>query len=222
MATPTAPAHIALLDDHPLFRQGLRYILESLPYVEAVHETAELPELLTVCRQRVPDILLLDLQMPNIDGSEVAQQLLSEFPQLKIIVLSMFSADKYINQMIKLGARSYLPKDSTQEQLIQAIEDVLTTGYYFTPRISRALVRGVQHPTRQLATKLPGLVQFTTREEEVLQLICQGRTAAEIANQLFISRRTVEGHWHKLLEKSGAPNVVGLVVFAAKHGLLDA
>ena len=221
MATPTAPAYIALLDDHPLFRQGLRYILQSLPYVDAVAEAAELPALLAICRERLPDVLLLDLQMPQMDGPEVAQLLLAEFPELKIIVLSMFSADKFITQMIKLGARSYLPKDANQEELIHAIEEVLTTGYHFTPRISRALVRGVQQPTRHHATKLPELVQFTPREEEVLRLICEGRKAAEIADQLFISRRTVEGHWQKLLEKTRAPNVAGLVVFAAKRGLLD-
>lgn len=220
MATPTAPAHIALLDDHPLFRQGLRYILESLPYVATVTECAELPELLASCRQRLPDVLLLDLQMPNMDGPEVAKLLLAEFPDLKIIILSMFSADKYITQMMKLGARSYLPKDATQEELIQAIEEVLTTGHHFTARMSRALVRGVQNPTRKNTINLTVLVEFTPREEEILRLICQGQTATEIAASLGLSRRTVEGHWQRLLEKTGAANVVGLVVYAARNGLL--
>jgi DNA-binding NarL/FixJ family response regulator len=219
MPTPTAPARIALLDDHQLFRQGMRYILQALPYVEEVLEASKVDELLTICRERLPDVVLLDLQMPDTTGPEVAQLLLKEFPEVKIIVLSMFSADQFITQMIKLGARSYIPKDADQEQLIQAIEEVLTTGYHFNPRISRALMREVQQPTRA-STKLPELVQFTPREEEVLRLICEGRTAAEIAAQLFISRRTVEGHWQKLLEKTEAPNVVGLVVYAARHGLL--
>lgn len=221
MPTPTDPVHIAMLDDHPLFRQGMRYILQALPYVESVSEAAELPELQAICRQRLPDVLLLDLQMPNIDGPEAARLLLQEFPNLKIIVLSMFSADKYITQMMKAGARSYLPKDVDQEQLRQTIEEVLTTGFHFTPRISRALVRGVQHPERTPTPKMPDLVQLTTREHEVLRLICQGRTAADIAEQLFISRRTVEGHRQKLLEKTSAPNSAGLVVYAARHGLID-
>jgi two-component system response regulator DegU len=221
MPTPTFPVQIALLDDHPLFRQGMRYILQSLPYVESVSEAAELPELQATCRQRLPDVLLLDLQMPNIDGPEAARLLLQEFPDLKIIVLSMFSADKYITQMMKAGARSYLPKDVDQDQLRTTIEEVLTTGFHFTPRISRALIRGVQHPERTPTPKMPDLVQFTTREHEVLRLICQGRTAADIAEQLFISRRTVEGHRQKLLEKTSAPNSAGLVVYAARHGLID-
>ena len=221
MAPLSTPAHIALLDDHPLFRQGLRFILEPQPYVAKVTETAEFAGLLALCRQQLPDLLLLDLQMPNVDGVQAAQQLLDEFPDLKIIVLSMFSADKYITQMMRLGARSYLPKDVSQDQLLHAIEDVLTSGYHFTPRISRALMRGVQQPARPRPSTLPEAVPLTQREHEVLRLICEGRTAAEIADLLFISRRTVEGHWQKLLGKTASPNVVGLAVYAARHGLLD-
>ena len=211
-----------MLDDHPLFRQGMRYILQALPYVESVSEAAELPELQVICRQRLPDVLLLDLQMPNIDGPEAARLLLQEFPDLKIIVLSMFSADKFITQMMKLGARSYLPKDIDQQQLTQALEDVLTTGHHFTARISRAMLQGVQQPTRPASHLLTEEVQFTPRELEVLRLICQGLTAADIAEQLLMGRRTVEGHRQRMLEKTGSANVAGLVVYAVRHGLLDA
>lgn len=220
MSASIAPAHIALLDDHPLFRQGLRYILAPLPYVAEVTETATFDELLAVCRCRLPDLLFLDLQMPGIDGMQVAHLLLDEFSELKIIVLSMFSADKYISQMMRLGARSYLPKDVPQDELLFALQQVLATGYHFTPRISRALTRDLQQPTRAWPKMLAETVQLTTREQEVLHLICEGCTAAEIAERLVISRRTVEGHWHRLLEKTGTPNAVSLAVFAARHHLL--
>ena len=221
MTTLTAPVRIALLDDHTLFRQGLRFILEPLPYVASISEAAAFDALLAQCRTQLPDLLLLDLQMPQVDGVQAAQLLLEEFPELRIIVLSMFSADKFITQMMRLGVRSYLPKDSSEDQLIHAIEEVLATGYHFTPRISRALMRGVQQPIRPKSTLQPETVPITQREQEVLRLICDGRTAAEIADLLFISKRTVEGHWQKLLEKTGTPNVVGLAVYAARHGLLD-
>jgi two-component system response regulator DegU len=216
------PVQIALLDDHPLFRQGMRYILQSLPFVESVVEAGTYAELLALCRQRLPDVLLLDLQMPGMDGPEVAERLLAEFPSLKIIVLSMFSADKFITQMMKLGARGYLPKDVGQQELTQALESVLTTGNYFSERVSRALVRGVQQPTRQPSTTLlTEEVHFTKRELDVLRLICEGRTTAEIAEDLFLSNRTVDGHRQRLLEKTGSPNVASLGVYAVRHGLLD-
>jgi two-component system response regulator DegU len=223
MATVDFPVQIALLDDHPLFRQGMRYILQSLPFVESVVEAGEYAELLALCRQRLPDVLLLDLQMPGMDGPEVAERLLAEFPGLKIIVLSMFSADKFITQMMKLGARSYLPKDVNQEELTQALQAVLTTGNYFSERVSRALMRGVQQPTRQAAASLllTEEVHFTKRELDVLRLICEGRTTAEIAEDLFLSSRTVDGHRQRLLEKTGSPNVASLGVYAVRHGLLD-
>ena len=217
-ALPTA-VRIALLDDHALFRQGMRYILQSLPYVEAVTEAATLDELLPAFRQQLPDILLLDLQMPHMDGPEVAQVLLQEFPELKIIVLSMFSADKFVTQMMRLGVRSYLPKDVTSEQLICAIEDVLTTGRHLTTHLSQALVRGEQQPARQVLTELPSKFRLTQREKEVLQLIGQGYTGPDIAVQLHISPRTVEWHRQSLLDKTGASNVAGLVAFASRHDL---
>ena len=222
MATIDFPVQIALLDDHPLFRQGMRYILQALPYVESVVEAGTYAELLTLCRQRLPDILLLDLQMPGMDGPEVAQHLLAEFPGLKIVVLSMFSADKFITQMMKLGARSYLPKDVDQAQLSQALENVLTTGHHFTERISRAMLQGVQQPTRPAPLLLTEEVHFTPRELDVLRLICQGLTTADIAEQLLMGRRTAEGHRQRLLEKTGSANVAALVVYAVRHDLLDA
>jgi DNA-binding NarL/FixJ family response regulator len=221
MNTPLAGIHVALLDDHPLFRQGLCHLLQDLPYVETITETANLPELLVVCRQRLPDVLLLDLQMPEHDGGEVAQVLLKEFPELKIIVLSMFAADKYITQMMKLGARSYLPKDATQSEITHAISEVLTTGYYLTARISRAVTRGIQEPTRKRSSSLFDPIYFTPREKEVLRLMCQGLTNLNIAEKLFISSRTVEGYRQRLLEKTESSNTASLIVYAVKNGFVE-
>jgi DNA-binding NarL/FixJ family response regulator len=217
MEAPLAGIHVALLDDHALFRQGMRYLLQSIPYVEAVTETAELPELLAVCRQRLPDALLLDLQMPQLSGDEVARLLLREFPDLKIIVVSMFSADKYITQMMQIGARSYLLKDANTQELVETLTGVLTTGYHLTPRITRAMGRG---GPRTPAAPLFGSVYFTAREKEILRLICQGFTNPAIAEKLLISIRTVEGHRQRLLEKTDSPNVASLIVYAAKNGFI--
>jgi DNA-binding NarL/FixJ family response regulator len=220
MEAPLAGIHVALLDDHALFRQGMHYLLQSIPYVEAVTETAELPELLAVCRQRLPDALLLDLQMPQLSGDEVARLLLQEFPDLKIIVVSMFSADKYIAQLMQLGARSYLLKDANTQELVETLTGVLTTGYHLTPRISRAMGRGGPRTPARPAPPLFGSVYFTAREKEILRLICQGFINPAIAEKLFISIRTVEGHRQRLLEKTDSPNVASLLVYAAKNGFI--
>ncbi|GAA4363986.1 hypothetical protein GCM10023185_33100 [Hymenobacter saemangeumensis] len=111
-------------------------------------------------------------------------------------------------------------KDATAEQLIQALEDILQKGYHFTDQTSLALVHGIQHPTRKVLTSLPDQLKMTERQKQILELICAGHTAASIAKQLFISRRTVEGHWRKLFEKTGTHNVVGLVSFATQKDLL--
>ena len=212
--------HIAILDDHRLFRQGITYILQRLPDVESVVEAATFAELLPQLAHRLPDVLLLDMQMPDIDGMEATKRLLEEYPDLKIIVLSMHSTDHFIAHMLKLGARSYLPKDVDKEQLGSAITAVMADGYYFTDSISKAMVRGLHTTPRHLPSFQAPAIMLTPRETEVLALICKGCSTHEIAQQLFISNRTVEGHRQNLLEKTDTPNAVSLALFAVKHGLL--
>lgn len=212
--------HVALLDDHKLFRQGITYILQRLPYVASIAEAATFAELQTLMKQQQPDVLLLDLQMPGVDGIEVTKRVLQEHPDLKIIVLSMHDAEHFIVHMFKLGVRSYLPKDVDQEQLGQAIETVLTQGNYFTDSVSKAMVRGLQLTSRHKPSFVAPTIVLTPREAEVLELMCQGYTTNEISQRLFISGRTVEGHRQNLLDKTGTHNPVTLALYAVKHGLL--
>ena len=223
MAYISPPVQLALLDDHKLFRQGMRHILLTLPFVESVLETGSFAELQGWCRQRRPDVLLLDLQMPGIDGIEATQRLLAEFPDLKIIVVSMFSAEKYLTQMLKLGVRSYLPKEVGYEQLVQALNDILTTGYHYTAAMEQAVQGGRRyHAARPAPVRLNEQVHFTLRELDVLRLLGQGLPTADIAERLFLGRRTVEGYRQRLLEKTETTNAAGLVAYAARHGLLEA
>ena len=218
--TPLPQVHLAILDDHRLFRQGISFILQRLPYQVSVAEAATFAELLPQLMARMPDLLLLDLQLPDVDGIEVARRLLADYPELKIVVLSMHTDDMLIAQMLKLGVRSYLPKDIDKELLTEAITNVIDNGYHFTDAITKAMIRGVQTPG-EMRPQLPGVpLALTPRESEVLALICEGKSTNEIAQQLFISNRTVEGHRQNLLEKTGTPNAVGLALYAVKHGLL--
>jgi len=213
--------HLAILDDHKLFRQGIAYILHQFPYPVTVTEAATFPELLAALALAQPDVLLLDMQMPDIDGMEATRQLLARYPDLKIIVLSMHSADQFVVYMLKLGARSYLPKDVDQDQLREAIETVITDGHYFTPGISRAMMQGLHSSSRLKPSFQAPATSLTPRESEVLALLCQGCTTNAIAEQLFISDRTVEGHRKNLLEKTNTHNSVSLVLYAIRHGLVE-
>lgn len=220
MSTPASPVHIAILDDHKLFRQGIIYIVQQFPYAVEVTEAATLPELLVALSQQQPDVLLLDMQMPEVDGMEAAERLLKQYPDLKIIVLSMHSTDQFIVHMLKLGARTYLSKDVDQEQLRQAIEAIIREGYYFTDSISKAMMRGLHTPSRLKPSFQALLTPLTPRELEVLRLLCQGDSTTVIAQKLFISGRTVEGHRKNLLEKTNTHNSISLVRYAIRHGLL--
>jgi DNA-binding NarL/FixJ family response regulator len=170
----------------------------------------------------VPDVLLLDLQMPDVNGMDATKCLLGAYPDLKIIVLSMHTTDDFIAHMLKLGVRSYLPKDVDKQLLSTAIAAVIADGYYFTDSISKAMVRGLYAPTRSEPSFQASAVVLTPREAEVLALICKGCSTNDIAQQLFISPRTVEGHRKNLLEKTNTPNAVSLALYAMKHGLLTA
>jgi two-component system response regulator DegU len=219
---PLLPVHITILDDHRLFRQGISYILQSLAFETRVQEAATFAELLAQLAQQVPDVLLLDLQMPDISGMDATKRLLEAHPGLKIIVISMHSTDDFIAHMLKLGVRSYLPKDVDKEQLGRAIRAVLTEGYYFTDDISKAMMRGLNSPARPRPSFQAPPIVLTAREAEVLELICKGCSTQDIAQQLFISYRTVEGHRRNLLDKTDTPNAVSLALYAVKHGLLAA
>jgi len=212
--------HISILDDHRLFRQGVMYILQNLPFETRVQEAATFQELLAQFAHQVPDVLLLDLQMPDISGVDATKRLLEAHPDLRIIVISMHSTDDFIAHMFKLGVRSYLPKDVDKQLLSTAIAAVMAEGYYFTDTISKAVVRGLNtNSPKQLSFQLP-VIELTPREAEILALICKGYSTNKIAEQLFISDRTVEGHRKNLMEKTNTPNAVCLALYAVKHGLL--
>jgi two-component system, NarL family, response regulator DegU len=219
------PIKIAIADDHKLFRQGLGQILGRNENYAVVLEAASGEELMENVAAAMPDVILLDLFMKGMDGKETAGLLLKQYPQLKIIILSMNYSPEHILQLMRVGVHGYLPKDIDQGILSEAIEQVVTKGFYINDDIAQVMRQGLQardlKPTRSKVS-IPSLnIGFTDREMEVLSLICRGFNTAKIAEELFISYRTVEGHRKNLLEKTGASNSVSLAIFAVKHQLLD-
>jgi two-component system, NarL family, response regulator DegU len=219
------PVKIAIADDHKLFRQGLGQILSRNENCLIVLEAASGEELLEEIGSAAPDVVLLDLFMKGMDGKEVAGLLLKQYPNVKIIILSMNYSPEHILQLMRVGVHGYLPKDIDQGILSDAIEQVVTKGYYINDDIAQVMRQGLQEgdikPTRSKVA-IPSLnIGLTDREMEVLALICKGYNTAKIAEELFISYRTVEGHRKNLLEKTGASNSVSLAIFAVKYQLLD-
>jgi len=220
--SPQAPIKLAIVDDHRLFRQGLSYILRRAGY-EVVLEAASGRELFDGLADHQPEVVLLDLHMQDMDGKEVSRRLLADYPHLKIIILSMDYSPDFILDLMKLGVHGYLPKDIDQRILAEAIGQVQTKGYYINDTVAQVMRDGLQGKKKAAVHKVADdhlLTSLTEREKEVLGLLCKGYSSSKIAEMLFISFRTVEGHRKHLLEKTGTSNAVGLAVFALKHQLI--
>jgi DNA-binding NarL/FixJ family response regulator len=212
---------IGIADDHMLFRQGVVQLLKRDALFKVIMEADSNTQLLEQLELQMPDIVLMDVEMPGTDGIDGCKEILKKYPQVKIIALSMHTADNFIFHMMKAGARSYLPKDIDQGTLKEVIKTVYLNGFHFTEAITTAILRGAKAESYQKNTLIYNQSPLTKREKEILELVCKGMTNNDIAEKLFISIRTVEGHRKKLLEKTGTSNSVSLAVYALKTGLLE-
>jgi len=210
--------NIVITDDHKLFSKGIASLLEDFDFIGNIYEAGTGLELLNLLEQAepMPDIALLDLQMPEMDGMEATIKVKEKYPNLKIIILTMQDDEQIILHMIQLGVNGYLMKNADPDELENAIKNVIAKDLYFPEDISR-LVYSSLSGKKSNALKDTSL---TNREVDVLELICKEYTANEIAEELNIGRRTVEGYRKNLLEKTGSKNMAGLVVYAFKNELV--
>ncbi len=211
---------VAIADDHALFREGIKMIIESKSNLKCVIEADNGQSLLDAIASapKEPDVVLLDLQMPVMDGMECTKRLRQEYPRIKILILTMLDQDDYILHLLDLGANGYLLKNSSAEEVIKAIETVMENDFYFSDHVSKVMLSGLQKKRRPVPV-LNATERITEREQEVLELMCQEHTTAEIAEKLFLSVRTVETHRKHLMEKLGAKNTAGIVYRAMKEGV---
>ena len=211
---------VAIADDHKLFREGIRFLLDNMEGIETSFEAADGQELLDKVSQSSVDVLLLDLDMPEIDGIEALTMIRKQYPELGIIVLTMHTEYKMIAHLMELGANGYLLKDTSPEELEAAIRMVNEEGFYFNKQVSEAMLSGLKNQGQKKPV-LKNSTSISARELEVLELICQEFTTKEIGDKLFISQRTAEGHRKNLIEKFGVKNTAGLIVKAIKEGVID-
>lgn len=210
---------LGLVDDHNLFREGIKSILQKIKNIDLVLEAVSGKSLLAKLSNVVPDVILLDLEMEDMNGVDATLKLQELYPDLKIIILTMHKEERMISYLMEVGANGYLLKDTNKEELEEAIHSVYEKGFYFNAFVSQALLKGLKHKTNK-----PPVIgkdyHLTTRELEVLALITEELTTAEIAEKLFLSVRTIEGHRKNLLLKLGVKNTAGLMIKAIREKLI--
>ncbi len=211
---------IVITDDHKLFRKGIRSLLGDFEFINNIYEAGNGYELLNLIKntEPQPDMVLLDLRMPEMDGVEANAKLKKLYPNIKVIILTMDDDEQYILHLINEGINGYLMKNAEPDELEIAITKVLENDFYFTDDISSLVFRNFLSGKKNVSVKNP---ELTPREVQIIELICKEYTAAEIADVLSLSVRTVEGFRSKLLEKTGTKNMAGLVVYALKNRLVN-
>ena len=206
---------IILVDDHKLFREGLKLLLENLDYIENVDEAANGEEFLKLVEKKQPDIVFMDIEMPVMDGITATKQVLELHPGLNIIALSMYGDENYYTPMINAGAKGFILKNSGIQDVETAIHNVISGNNYFSQEILNRLLNGIRKKSKTKKSD-----ELTEREEEVLFHICKGLSNQEIADTLYLSKRTVDKHRENLLGKTNSKNTAGLVMYAVKNGIV--
>lgn len=207
-----------ITDDHKIFRQGLRLALADDRRLELVAEAGDGKQLLELLETVQADVILLDMKMPEMDGIEATKQVRLKYPDVKIIILTMYDDEQFILRLMEGGANGFLVKNADPEEIKNAIHAAFENGYYFSDLVSGVMLKSLVQKNAAKPT-FKEAVLLTEKETEVLKHICDGLTAAEIGKKIFLSPRTVEGIKSNLLEKIGARNAAGLIMYAVKNGL---
>jgi len=214
------PIRILLADDHTIMRRGLRLLLERQPEFEVVAEAADGREAAERAEASRPDIVILDIAMPNMGGIEAAQRIRALLPQAEIVILSMHSDEGYVLRALKVGAKGYLLKDSAESDLIDAINAVSEGKAFFSPEISKILVEDYVRDMRKRGAE-DSYELLTSREREILQLLAEGKSNKDIASLLDLSLYTVETHRRNLQDKLNLHSLAELILYAVRKGVIS-
>jgi DNA-binding NarL/FixJ family response regulator len=211
---------VAIADDHKIFRKGVTLSLRPYTNIKFVMEAENGEELLQGLNESQPDVVLMDLRMPGKDGIEATKLISKQFPNIKVLVLSMYEDERFVFHMMENGANGYLLKNSEPQEIRRAIMDVYEKGYYLNNYVNRILLKR-SHARNKTIPNLNSEITLTDKEKDVLRFICMEFTAQEIAQKMEISARTVESIKDRLMERFGSKNTAGLVFFAVKNNLIE-
>ena len=218
MNTSLEPIRVLLADDHTLVRAGIRALLEKLPGVEVVGEAGDGREVLNLVKAQRPSIVLMDISMPDLNGLEAAARVVKEFPEVRVIILSMHNNEEYYWRALKAGAAGYLLKKAAIAELETALQRVVHGEVYLSREISKRLLKKL--PLNGIVDLKSPFEQLTSRQREVLQLIAEGQNTKGIAEILEVSPKTIEYHRMKLMDHLNVHDIPGLVRFALRVGLI--
>ncbi len=210
-----------LADDEVLFRKGISFLLQKEKNIEIIYEVSNGNELLSFLKESTihPDIIIMDLKMPLLNGVEATRIIQNDFPKIKVIALTSYDSKSFIANMISIGAASYLVKNTTPAEMIFTINEVFHKGFHYNENVLQVIQEGIMPASTKFKSSFEE-DYLTNREKEVMQLICKQMSTQEIADKLFLSPRTVEGHRNNLLLKTESKNVAGLVVYAIQNKII--
>lgn len=210
---------VAVTDDHTLFRKSLSFLINSFKNMEVVLEASNGQELLEKLKHQSIDILLLDLQMPKMDGFQTYQRLNAEYPDIKVLVLTFLNEVEIIRKIMELGVHGYFTKNTDPNELERAILKLNEDGFYFEKSLANIIKDIIDKPSLNVSVEQP--VAFTERETEILRLTLKEYSGIEIADTLYISPKTVEKHKRNLMEKTQSKNFIGVIMYAFSYNILS-
>ena len=207
---------VLLVDDHIILRAGLKSIIQEIPHLQVVGEARTGLEALEILSQKEVDIALMDIQMPEMDGIACTKEIVMHYPNTQVIAVTMHNGEEYVQKMLSAGASGYIPKHACEASFSEAIDAVYTGDHYFENSIVQNLSKISEAPGDDFFSPM----NLSDRERDVLRLIIEEKSNSEIAEELFISIRTVDAHRRNLLKKTGSKNTVGLTKYALRHALV--
>jgi DNA-binding NarL/FixJ family response regulator len=216
----TQQIKVAIADDHKIFRDGIRMALKDKDYLNILWEAEDGKDLMHKLKIKMPDVILMDIRMPEIDGINAISIIRKEYEALKIIVLTMYDDQEMITKMMEMGANAYLTKTTDPEEIYQAILTCMNDDFYFNDLVNKAVLLKLQHK-KTVRQFYPNPIKFNEKELRILKLIAEDKTTDEISKEVFLSPRTIETIRQNMKQKVGAKTIAGLVMYGMRHKLLE-
>ncbi len=220
MAIEHSKILLGMADDHKIFRDGLRAALRDKDFLQVVWEVEDGKDLMHKLAVKIPDVLLMDVRIPNTDGIQAIARIRKEYPDIRIVVLTMYDEPQLVNRMMEMGANAFLTKMADPEEICQAILTCVREDFYFNDLVNQAVLLKLQRK-RKVSRPSVNAVRFTEKELRILQLIADDKTTEEIAEVVFLSPRTVETIRQQMKQKAGVKTIAGLVMYATRHKILE-